>query len=54
MPFLGIGLGIITLLNERKKDVKNKKALCTGLAGLILNIGGAVFAFYRIALTRTP
>jgi len=53
VPVLGVALGINTLLQESKKDVKNKTALYLGVGGLILNVGGGILKFILMAHIRT-
>ena len=53
VPVLGAALGINTLLQESKKDVKNKTALYLGVGGLILNVGGGILKFILMAHIRT-
>jgi len=53
VPVLGIGLGTITLFNEFKKDTKNIAALCTGIAGLILNVSGVIIMNIPRVFIRT-
>jgi len=43
LPIFGIALGINTHLKERRKEIKNKKALNTATVGIILNICGSIF-----------
>jgi hypothetical protein len=50
LPVLGIALAINTLLKERKKETKNKKAYYTAIAGILLNIYGMLFAIVQTAI----
>ena len=49
LPIFGIALGINTYLKERKKEIKDNKAIVLATIGIVLNVCGSIF---MIILTR--